>query len=322
MSWFAPTGAEDRMILARWSAAVGPPVARTIQSGSVRPADRLLVVSWNVALGAGDVTRALRDFRSANPGAHAILLLQEAYREGPEVPNGVLPGIRFAGRLGDGLHHRSDIESIAAVEGLNLYYVPSMRNGSPLDSDEDRGNAILSTLPLSDFSAIELPFERQRRVAVAATVSGVRTDGSPWSVRVVSSHLDNMVGAQRGWIFGGEAARTRQARALVEYLEGEHAVVLGGDFNTWFGFNERASVEIARAFPDSDLDDRRPTFMGFLRLDHLFFRFPEGWSGQVRRAESRYGSDHYPLMASIDIGSGSAAAAGAALQLRASHVSP
>jgi endonuclease/exonuclease/phosphatase family metal-dependent hydrolase len=289
------------MVLARWSAAVGPPVVRSNSDVHVSPADTLLVVSWNTALGAGDLTRALRDMRAAHPQAHVVLLLQEVYRGGPEVPGAAVEGIRFAGKLGGDVRHRREIEAIAEAEGLNLYYVPSMRNGSPLVSDEDRGNAILSTLPLSDFSAIELPFERQRRVAIAATVSGRHADGSSWNLRVVSSHLDNMVGAHRGWILGGEFARIRQARALVEYLQGEDAVVLGGDFNTWFGFNEGAAVEVARAFPDSDMGDRRPTFMGLLRLDHVFFRFPDGWSGHVHRGADRYGSDHYPLVATIDL---------------------
>jgi len=147
-----------------------------------------------------------------------------------------------------------------------------------------------------------LPFERQRRVAVAATVSGHSSDGRPWRLRIVSTHLDNMVGARRGWIIGGEYGRIRQARALLQYLRGEGAVVLGGDFNTWFGFGERTYAEIARLFPDSDPLDRRPTFMGLMRLDHLFFRLPEGWKGQFRRAAERYGSDHYPLVGTLTVG--------------------
>ncbi len=78
-------------------------------------------------------------------------------------------------------------------------------------------------------------------------------------------------------------------------------MVFGGDFNTWFGFNETATAEIARAFPDSDLHDRRPTFMNVLRLDHVFFRFPDGWTGRVERGRERYGSDHYPLIARITL---------------------
>ena len=66
-------------------------------------------------------------------------------------------------------HERIDIVEAAGRLGLSLVYVPSMRNGS--DTDEDRGNAILSTEPLSDVAAVELPFERQRRVAIDAAVS-------------------------------------------------------------------------------------------------------------------------------------------------------
>ena len=301
MTWFSPAVASDRSVLARWSAGVGPPVVRIAPGEDPARADTLRIVSWNIALGAGNVMRLLRDVRSVNPDAHIVLLLQEVYREGPEVPGQVEPSIRFAGQLGGGIERRREVEEIAAAAGLNLYYVPSMRNGSPLVSEEDRGNAILSSLPLTELGAIELPFERQRRVAVAATISGSTSDGLNWNLRVVSSHLDNLVGARRGWIFGGESARIRQARALIEYLRRDDAVVLGGDFNTWFGFNEGTYVEIARAFPDTSSHDRRPTFMGLLRLDHLFFRLPDGWRGRFQRAAERYGSDHYPLVATIDL---------------------
>ena len=100
--------------------------------------------------------------------------------------------------------------------GLNVYYVPSMRNGGPT-SDEDRGNAILSSLPLTDLRAIELPFERQRRVAVSATIAGRTTSGTPWQVRLVSAHLDNMSTIRRAWI-GAEYGRARQARELAAAL--------------------------------------------------------------------------------------------------------
>ena len=301
MTWFAPAVPADRSILARWSAGVGPPVVHTARTDGPAAADRLRIISWNIALGSGDVACLLRDVRSEQPDAHIVLLLQEAFREGPEVPGRTHDGIRFAGKLGDGDRRGREIEAIAVAAGLNLYYVPSMRNGSPLVSDEDRGNAILSSLPLSELSAIELPFERQRRVAVAATVSGLTSQGLSWSLRVVSSHLDNLVGPGRGWIFGSTFGRIRQARALVEYLRSDDAVVLGGDFNTWFGFTEGTYAEIARAFPDTKADDRRPTFIGLLRLDHLFFRLPDGWRHRFHRAADRYGSDHYPLVATVDL---------------------
>jgi endonuclease/exonuclease/phosphatase family metal-dependent hydrolase len=176
-----------------------------------------------------------------------------------------------------------------------------MRNGSPARSDEDRGNAILSSLAMSDYGAVELPFERQRRVAVAATISGWRSAHPGWQLRVVSAHLDNLVGPKRLWFVAAELARTRQMRGLLQYLQADQAVVLGGDFNTWSGFDERAYREAARAFPDTDVIDRRPTFGNHLRLDHMFFRLEDGWRGEFRRAESNYGSDHFPLIATITL---------------------
>jgi endonuclease/exonuclease/phosphatase family metal-dependent hydrolase len=263
----------------------------------VSPTDTVCVISWNTAVGDGNLEALVGDVRRTVGSAPLVILLQEVYREGPEVPRTRM--ISFAGKLGSESHR--EIESVAERVGLNLYYVPSMRNGAPWDSDEDRGNAILSTLPLDDFSAIELPFEAQRRVAVAATVSGRSLDGRPWRLRVVSSHLDNLAGVTRGWFIGAQFARLRQTRALLEYLRGEPAIVLAGDFNTWFGFSEPTYTAAERDFPDTHVDDRRATFRGMLRLDHMFFRLPDGWRGSFRRADARYGSDHYPLIGEVTL---------------------
>jgi endonuclease/exonuclease/phosphatase family metal-dependent hydrolase len=176
-----------------------------------------------------------------------------------------------------------------------------MRNGPPAVSDEDRGNAILSSLPLSDLTAIELPFERQRRVAVAATLSGTSSAGAAWTLRVVSAHLDNVAGMRRLWVAGSGYARARQARALVTCLSDSAPTVLAGDFNTWFGFGDRTYLETARAFHAPPPTDRRATFHGLLRLDHMFFRLPDGWRARSERGSSRFGSDHYPLIATIDL---------------------
>ena len=56
-----------------------------------------------------------------------------------------------------------DIDDHAASLGLSILYVPSMRNGP--DLREDRGNAIISTEPLLDPFALELPLARQPRRA-------------------------------------------------------------------------------------------------------------------------------------------------------------
>jgi endonuclease/exonuclease/phosphatase family metal-dependent hydrolase len=300
--WLAPELRSDRASLDNWRLSVGPPVVVSPTTSAVEPVDRLVVVNWNMHVGGGDIGGLLDDVRRrSGPAVPIVFLLQEAYREGPEVPVKLDGRASFASMIrslrADGT--REEIQSVARRLGLHAYYVPSMRNGGPSASAEDRGNAILSTLPLSDLTAIELPFERQRRVAVAATVSGTNLNGSPWKLRVVSAHLDNMVGARRLWIAGGEFGRTRQARGLVSALRDEGPLVLGADLNSWFGFQDGAYRTAAAAFPMSGVSDRRGTFHGMLRLDHLFFRLADGWQAKFARADNSYGSDHFPLVGEV-----------------------
>jgi endonuclease/exonuclease/phosphatase family metal-dependent hydrolase len=298
VAWFGPTVPGDDAALGRWRGAVGPVVVRESAYASETASDRITVVSWNIANGQGDVMALARMLPAEAP---VVMLLQEAYRGGPEVPVRLKPGAAFAGRLGgaQASPDAQEIEAIAAALNLNIYYVPSMRNGGEA-SDEDRGNAILSNLPLTDLIAVELPFERQRRVAVAATVHGRGADGARWALRVVSAHLDNLAGPRRAWV-GGEYARARQARALLDVLADGTPTVLGADLNTWFGFSEQAYIETARAFPQTRVTDGRPTFRGLLRLDHLFYRLAPRWQATFRRADRRFGSDHYPLVGTLQV---------------------
>lgn len=302
IAWFAPEGSRDETVLDGWRVSVGPPVFTQPSQTLVKRVDTLTLVSWNTALGAGDIEALVSDLRHASGRGPIVLLLQEVYRGGAEVPALLPRSASFASPL-RGLRRdgrRDEIETVAAALGMSVYYVPSMRNGSPLLSDEDRGNAILSTLPLAELSAFELPFERQRRVAVGATIAGESARGDRWQLRLVSAHLDNMSGARRLWV-ASEFGRVRQTRGLVQQLAGDAPLVLGGDFNTWFGFSDQAFRETARAFPATRVTDRRPTFRGLLRLDHLFYRLPDEWRVSWRRADTAYGSDHYPLIANIDL---------------------
>jgi endonuclease/exonuclease/phosphatase family metal-dependent hydrolase len=305
LTWLAPAASTDLRSLDRWRRSVGPALVVNASATADRPVRQMLVVSWNTAVGSADVLALLQELRGRyGPEVPTVLLLQEVFRKGPDVPQGLANGERYASHLGlsgEAGKRREDIAAIAAASGFNAYYAPSMRNGSPATSDEDRGNAILSSVPLSDLTAIELPFERQRRVAIAATVAGTRADGQAWKLRVVSAHLDNVAGLRRLWVFGSEAARTRQARALAAYLADSAPTVLAGDFNTWFGFSDRAYRETAQAFRAPLPSDRRATFRGLLRLDHVFFRLPDGWRATCERGSSRFGSDHYPLIATIDM---------------------
>jgi endonuclease/exonuclease/phosphatase family metal-dependent hydrolase len=102
------------------------------------------------------------------------------------------------------------------------------------------------------------------------------------------------------WVLS-ESGRYRQAHALAGALPASGALVVGGDFNAWFGFHDSAYKEMAKLAHPSPDQDRRATF-GPMRLDHVLFRLPDGWKTTLRRAESRYGSDHYPLIATVDPG--------------------
>ncbi len=204
---------------------------------------------------------------------------------------------------------RTDIVSFAREVGLSLFYVPSMRNGAPAaDPPEDRGNAILANVPLSSQRAIELPLERQRRVAVAAEVLIADTP-----VALCSVHLENRSPWSRAWRTLGAARRHQMARLLD--VEGfaprgpaaaeARAHVLGGDLNTWVGGRREGAYRLAReCFTHPEQPDPQPTHHfeigGWLRhSDHLMFRLPPGWHGDCRRLDDIFGSDHYPLVGTL-----------------------
>ena len=297
----------SRTTLDAWCGTTGPPVidaqpGALTDGGDDVELEELVVVTWNVHVGAADVATLVGRLRAGafthgRPVEHFVLLLQEAYRADPRVPRVVAADVKppRAIRTHTTGHARADVVRVARSEGLALYYVPSMRNGAPDQTDEDRGNAILSTEPLSSFTAIELPFERQRRVAVAATVSGSSGAGGLWTLNLASAHLESTASARRLWVLA-TGVRTRQAGALLGVLQANEPLVLGGDFNTWFGFSDPTYRTIAGVIPDAARRDRRSTFPPFFRLDHLFSRAPDGWSVTAARLDDRFGSDHYPIL--------------------------
>ncbi|HWF85049.1 MAG TPA: hypothetical protein VG222_09390, partial [Vicinamibacterales bacterium] len=182
MTWIGPATSRDRARLDRWCNAVGPVVADAVPSTLPPPADTLTVVAWNVHVGGGDLDRLIDaltrgELTGGTPTTSFVLLLQEAYRDGDDVPVRPPPGAKGPKVIREQPPQgkRRSALDVARARGLAIVYAPSMRNAGLLDARldvEDRGNAIVSAWPIADPVAIELPFEGQRRVAVAATVSG------------------------------------------------------------------------------------------------------------------------------------------------------
>ena len=317
--WLLPRSSGDVQQLNAWCAAVGPaivggwaeplgtPVSAdapatpgdTTGAAELGPSiDSLLVVSWNVHVGGGELERLVEEIRSGEitgqPVEHFVLLLQEAYRGGellpsydPSLPGG--SGVDAEPLTGE----RKDIARIAREQALDVFYAPSMRNGT----EEDRGNAILSTLPLQEPFAVELPVARQRRVAVGAYIGG-KSGALPLRMLLSSVHLES----DAAGLLDDEAARMAQAEALLESLEDQGPAVVAGDFNTR-GSGTRSELvgRMLQAFPDTPPFPTGPTYVrafGIYRLylDYMFFRLPDPARATYWRLPTPYNSDHYPLV--------------------------
>lgn len=306
LRWVTPDDPADRRRLDAWCAGVGAallgvPVEFEQRTERV-DASAMFFVSWNVHVGSGNVERFVADLRAGRfsngrPVHHFVLMIQEAVRH-RGVPAVIARGARSAKRIGATETPIVDIEEVARKLDVFLFYVPSMRNGPARSSEpaSDRGNAILSTLPLTDPLAVELPGARQRRVAVEACVA-VDVDGQAAAFAIGAAHLNVLGPARTLWIFGATTSRAHQANALTR-ARPDGPAILGADVNSWQGSDERAVRTLLRAFPTTPIS-RTSTFRGGLVLDRMFFRLPANWSARVTRAPDRYGSDHYPIVGTI-----------------------
>jgi endonuclease/exonuclease/phosphatase family metal-dependent hydrolase len=173
---------------------------------------------------------------------------------------------------------------VTAAHKLSSFHVPVFVGSSR------RGNAILSSRPLVDPHALDLPEERQHRVAAAA-----RIELHGQTMFLVSAHLENRLDLLRGGPFG-DRARGRQADALVDALPADASGIVGGDMNTMLGLDEPALRRLRERFVDTPREPSRPTFRGRLVLDHLFFDLPAGWRATRDVVSDRYGSDHHPVI--------------------------
>jgi endonuclease/exonuclease/phosphatase family metal-dependent hydrolase len=304
LHWFAPP-AEDTADLESWCRAVGAPVvaATPVERAAAAPAlEDLVVVSWNAHLADGRLSDLIDDLKAGEltdgrPVRHFVLLLQELYRRGSDVP-AFAPNARSAYAILPRDPRAPDANDYAARLGLAVAYVPSMRNGAEMM--EDRGNAIVSTEPLADLFALELPLERQRRVAAGAAIA-VQTNNGIERLHLVDAHLEPLAAPSSLWILRNP--RHRQVGALLEMLEHPRfardtvGTVLGGDFNTVQGGTREAAYRRVRAWSHSlgNEDPRSTHLLG--RLDYVFARLSPEWQVSTVRVTEKYGSDHHPVLA-------------------------
>lgn len=297
-----------------WRENVGASIAVDRSTRPVAAARTLVVISWNTWIGRGDLATVVSRVRDGSwrddgiPGDTPIVaLIQEAYRIDESIP---LASNGHGGRDFSGRSQREhEISSVAAHLGFNVRYAPSMRNG-PYRSD--RGNAILSDLPLDDTEATELPFAMQRRVAISATVilDGLR-------IRVHSAHLDPRGGSARDLL--GLRGRLAQVQGLIASMptDDEMPQLLGADLNLVRHRREPAF----RALVDAGFVTGIPEVA--ISWPHTYHRPPRlmlDWvlvanrggavkSVTVQRLDEHvhdsgryvYGSDHHPLLAVISL---------------------
>jgi len=287
---------------------VGPPIvfAPPEADPSWDPKGRLIVVNWNVHVGHGDVAGLVDKISSAEKAngfgkPEFVLLLEESFRQGGQakaIPDSA--GVQVPQRIAPP-DPKMDIEHIARKLGWWLYYAPSMRNGDGVgEHAEDRGNAILSSLPLQAAEAVELPFAVQRRVALIATVTDARKQPK---LRVAVTHFDTRASLLQGWIFGGPAARNHQAKEFVSALKKFESdplpLIVGGDLNTYMG-SKAVIHTMSGMAPHTDCGTQATHTWG-VTLDHTFASIPETWPGRCVRGDSTFGPDHYPLVFPLNV---------------------
>jgi endonuclease/exonuclease/phosphatase family metal-dependent hydrolase len=310
IEWVLATDSSELPIMMRWCSTIGPVVVEEgLFSGDAGDADSVAVITWNTHVGGGDIRRFVDDLRAGvvtgAPVQHFVLLLQEVYRASDLLPDS-LKGVAVPARIAISppSGKRVDIVQSARDAQLNLFYVPSMRNGAPPLPEEDRGNAVLSSMRLHGLRAVELPFEIQRRTAQIVQIRGSTNDGDLWQIALLNVHLDTRSRLLRGYASIG-LGRRRQIQGALRALPDDSAAVIAGDFNTWApDFAERVLPYLRALFDDTPVVATGSTFTAgrfSRRLDHMFFRLPDGWTATYRRLDSRYGSDHYPLLAWVHV---------------------
>jgi endonuclease/exonuclease/phosphatase family metal-dependent hydrolase len=293
IGWTDLSGEGQRSSIDSWCHSVGAPLVGLTPAEAQGHVRRMRILSWNVHVGAGEVTQLVREIRPQTDAVRAndtgvVLLLQEMFRAGDEVPESFPSFMTPPGRIAP-KRLTSDVGRLADALGMSVAYVPSMRNGAVFrgQAREDRGSAILSTEPLSDVRAIELPMLKQRRVVVMATVTPRGGDAPP--IRVMATHLDTL------------GPRGTQARALAKYIDElplEPPLVMGGDLNALWGERDTTVKTLKSVMRIEPCGTGSTHLLG--RFDYIFSTLGDSPRRACQTLKDKYSSDHRPLLLTLE----------------------
>jgi len=87
--------------------------------------------------------------------------------------------------------------------------------------------------------------------------------------------------------------------ALEKFAADRMPIVVGGDLNTYLG--SKAVIDIMSEVATHTNCGNQATHTWGLALDHIFTNIPGTWQGQCARGSSAFGSDHYPLVLSLNL---------------------
>lgn len=298
-----------------WHGNIGKPISIDAAGATTADFSVVDVLSWNIAIGRGRLTEVIEKIgagafdgvkrSSARP---LVVLAQEAFRSDESIP-AQLKSIHHGGQHPENPRH--DIVDIARSLQFSLRYSPSMRNG---EHRSDRGNAILSNVPIANARSFALPHVRQMRIALSLELAGL-----PW-LTFACAHLDTRGriagGRRRTRIKGYGAGRAEQAHALALRLAQEcgpqQSVLLGADLNSYLATREPLMrALLAEGFHRvPHTPQRTHTFHApplRMILDHILTRNCESLNVSVRRLDENpadsgtrvFGSDHHPLLATL-----------------------
>lgn len=161
--------------------------------------------------------------------------------------------------------------------------------GPTLSSPRRRyGNAVLSRLPIRETRVLDLSFgHREPRGALDADIECGST-----LLRIVATHLGLSA-----------TERSMQVRSLLATFDTSALpVILLGDINEWF-VHGRALRTLVTHFRRAPAPRTFPTLWPVFALDRIWVH-PGEWLGAVevhRSALARRASDHYPLVAQIEV---------------------